>query len=46
MNQSRYLCFFSALMPLTFHISAVSGTLVTFRFPLGVYLSVYVWLYV
>ena len=33
--QSRYLCFFSALIPLTFHMSTDSDTLVMAVFPLG-----------
>ena len=33
--QSRYLCFFSALIPLTFHMSTASDTLVTAVSPLS-----------
>jgi len=34
-SQSRYLCFFSELMPLTFHMSTVRSTEVTLKFSLG-----------
>ena len=34
-SQSRYLCFFSELMPLTFHMSTVRSTGVTLKFSLG-----------
>ena len=33
--QSRYLCFFSKLMPLTFHMSTVRSTWVVLKFPPG-----------
>ena len=34
-SQSRYCCFLGALMPLTFHISNVSGTLWVLKLPLA-----------
>ena len=34
-NQFKYLCFFSELMPLTFHISTVRSTEAMLKFPLG-----------
>ena len=34
-SQSRYLCFFSELMPLTCHMSTVRSTEVTLKLSLG-----------